>query len=344
MPRIFDTTQTLITLDNAGLYQDVDMLRAALGWVLQAARETDLLAQRGTELWQVAQAAATSGSDGLAGQAFENAVVDLLTEGRVLLPQLGKAIGLALAYMGVEEDVGELRVIALVTDRTGTLLRTDLATAEAFVADEARLLTPFAGRPVGLRGSSHQRLADLLAASTSRTAPRSLPPTAAMLHHADLLLGWDEGRHWVGVSVRSGDARCTTDQRGVHFGVSELRTESIHDSFYKETYERVPGRGRVVTFVEARIGTAGTPLERIREAVGVLGMLASLRPSSDPSKGQASAAVRQLLAELQPLLTGPVDEALAHLRPWTSGTVSRVNTPAVALEADPGPGVATRLV
>ncbi|HEV2123726.1 MAG TPA: hypothetical protein VGW38_13260, partial [Chloroflexota bacterium] len=312
MPRVFSNEQTIITLDEAGLYDEVEMLRAAVGWLLQAARDTDLLAQRGTELWQVASAVATTPNRGLVGHAFENAVVDLLTRGSAVLPQLQQAVALSLEYLGAKRDFSRPRVIAVVANRKGRLLRTDLGTAERLVSDDARLLTPAAGRPVGLRGSRSDRLAELLASSTSGSPPKSLTPTVSMLHHADLLIGSNDGLEWVAVDVKSGDSPCGRSFPGVHFGVSELRRAPIWESQYEPFQDTVRGRGTVVTFVEVRVGTRATAIARLREALRVVEDLAAVRENTDTSKLGVSSATAELLAELKPMLTAPVDDAITY--------------------------------
>lgn len=345
MPRVFKASQRLIAFDDAGLYEPTAMLLAATGWVLQAARDTDPMAQAGTRLAHVA-GAVDSNQKELLGDAFENAIVDLVGDGHTMLPQLREAIAIVAGYADFYADFSTPRVIALIANRRrGSLLRASYDDAMQLVSDDARVLTPYAGRPPTIWATSHNRLADLLEASTSGRPPRSLAgtPTIAKLHFADLLLGSNDGTAWIGVDLKSGGRPCTPTNAGVHLGISEQPPRAIMDSTYALFEQHVSKRGYIPTFVELQLGTWGTPLGRLSEALGLMKPLAALRAGSNVSKWQLSEEHRETLARLQPLVDRPLDDVIEALLPWSAQAVEEILVPSIGFDPEPPPGVSARL-
>lgn len=345
MPQVFESSQKLITYDDAGLYEPTAMLLAATGWVLQAARDTDPMARAGTRLAHVAGAVDGNKKE-LLGEAFENAIVDLIGDGHAMLPQLREAIAIVSGYTDFHADFSRPRVIALVANRRrGSLLRASYDDAMRLVSDDARVLTPYAGRAPTMWAASHDRLADLLEASTSSRPPRSLArtPTIAKLHFADLLVGSSDGAAWIGVDLKSGGRRCTPNNPGVHLGISEQPGRAIMDSTYELFKQNVPKRGNIPTFAELQLGTWGTPLGRLREALGLMRPLAALRAGSNVSKLHLSEPHRETLAQLQPHVDRPLDEVIDALLPWSAKAVGERHVPTIGFDPEPPPGVVGRL-
>jgi hypothetical protein len=159
--------------------------------------------------------------------------------------------------------MAELRINDVSQPRSSLLLlesRRDRAAAlidaaQQVVPDGARLVTGQRGQPPLL---TEARLSALAAAFRGSASGALLPPSISGLHKADLLLGNDDGSRWVGVSVKSGNARPSVDS-GVPLAIR------VRDDVNHHRIERLPSGLVVVT-----LGDASPLMTRRRDAYAAM--------------------------------------------------------------------------